>query len=146
MTFREVFQQTEVAEGIEPGIRALGHYSRLIETQDTIGFEGSVDMDGCLVSHYPQASRWDYAFGHRDRIYYVEVHPVTDSEVSVVIAKYHWLIDWQNRQPNPTQLKTNSSYHWLSTGHGGLTARSQYMRQLAKAGLAIPKKTLKVPV
>ncbi len=144
MTFHLIFQQTDVATCLRPGIQALGQYSRLIDSNEPERFEGSVDIDACLLQRYPQDNRWDYVFGFDSRIYYVEVHHVSDSEVSVVIAKYRWLKDWQNRQPDPPALKRNSSVHWVSSGRGALTKNSRYTRSLAQAGLDYPKKTLRV--
>ncbi len=145
MAFQDIFQQTEAAPCLQPGLRALGPYSALIVAENPTEFQGSVDLDACLRAQYPQDSRWDYAFGFRDRLYYVEVHHVSDSEVSVVIAKYQWLKDWQNRQPHPAALKTNSSYHWVSSGRGVLTKNSRYVRALTQAGLAYPPKRLQLP-
>lgn len=144
MTFSEIFQQTEVAAAIQPGIQALGSYTHLIQSEDAQGYAGSVDIDHCLTRRYPQDPRWDYVFGFHEHLYYVEVHHVSDSQVSVVIAKYRWLRDWQNRQPNPTQLQAHSDYYWLSSGKGSLTKNSRYTRSLARAGLEYPKKLLRV--
>jgi len=144
MTFRTTFQQTDVADCIQPGIRALGANSSTVTNQSHHDFEGSVDIDTCLTSKYPQDHRWDYAFGLGNKIYYVEVHHASDSEVRVVIAKYQWLRDWQNRQPDPTALKTNSSYHWISSGRVSITKNSRYTRKLTIAGLDYPSRKLQV--
>lgn len=144
MTFRQVFEQTDVSACIEPGLRALGQHSRFVECADRQQLEGSVDIDRCLAAQYPREHRWDYAFGFRNRIFYVEIHHVTDSEVDVMIAKYQWLRDWQNRQANSDALKRNSTYHWISSGRGSLTKRSSYMRRIIKSGLGLPQKTLRI--
>ena len=144
MSFQRTFQQTDVTDCLKPGIQALGEHSHLIENDTPREFQGSVDIDSCLARQYPQDNRWDYAFGYEDRTYYVEVHHVGDSEVRVVIAKYQWLKAWQNRQPNPLALKTDSYYYWVSSGRGSLTKGSRYIRQLALAGLAYPVKRLRM--
>ncbi len=144
MPFQEVFEHTEVAACLSPGLQALEQYATLIVREDTRALEGSVDIDACLRERYPQQHRWDYAFGYRARLYYVEVHHVSDSEVRVVIAKYQWLKDWQNSQPNPAALKLNSSYHWLSSGKGTLTKNSRYVRSLISAGLDYPPRELRI--
>jgi hypothetical protein len=144
MTFQNAFQNSEVQEALEQGLRALGQYSSLIQTDDTTGFEGSVDLDRALARKYPNDNRWDYAFGHRSHIFYVEVHHVSDSQVMVMIAKYRWLRNWISGQGQPEELRLNSSYHWLSTGKGSLAKNSRYTRSLASAGLDFPKKYLKV--
>lgn len=141
MSFNDIFKKTDVAACLEPGLQALGKYSRWIEGDELGYIEGSVDIDTCLTKKYPQDNRWDYAFGLKNRLYYVEFHHLTDSEVSVVIAKYSWLKDWQNRQPNPHELKANSSYYWIVT-KGSLAKGSRYRRMLTSAGLDYPKKTL----
>ena len=144
MAFRAAFQQTEVAGCIEPGIRALGNYSQLIVNNGHQGFSGSVDIDTCLTRQYPQDHRWDYAFGLGNRIYYIEIHHASDGQVSVVIAKYLWLRDWQNRQPNPDALKAHSSYYWVASGRVGITKNSRFARSLANAGLDYPIRRLLV--
>jgi len=144
MTFRTTFQQTDVADCIQPGIRALGNYSSRVSKQSHHDFEGSVYIDTCLADRYPNDHRWDYAFGLGNKIYYVEVHHANDSEVSVVIAKYKWLKHWQNRQPNPAALKTNSAYHWISSGRVSITKNSRYTRYLTIAGLDYPSRELRV--
>ena len=146
MTFRDVFEETEVAGCIRQGIQALGHNSHLIVNNHNTRFEGSVDIDTCLVNQrlYTQENRWDYAFGLRNRIVYVEVHTASDSQVSVVIAKYQWLKDWQNRQPNSQNLKNNSSYHWIASGSVSITKNSRFSRSLTASGLGFPKRMLEV--
>lgn len=144
MAFQEIFRATDVAACVQPGIQALGKYSHLIESDETTKFNGSVNIDDCLKSQHPQSHRWDYAFGFKSHIYYVEVHHVNDSEVKTVISKYRWLKDWQTRQPNTADLKVNSSYHWVSSGKGSLTRNSRYARSLIQAGLEYPAKTLRV--
>jgi hypothetical protein len=144
MAFQEIFRATDVAACVQPGIQSLGKYSRLIETDETEKYEGSVDIDVCLAHQYPHDHRWDYAFGYKNRIHYVEIHHVSDSEVRVVISKYRWLKDWQTRQPNTAALKAKSSYHWVSSGKGSLTKNSRYARSLIQAGLNYPTKTLRV--
>lgn len=151
MAFCRVFEKTNVATCLQPGLQALGKYSQLIiinpngnNNAQTL-IEGSVDIDTCLVRQYPQDHRWDYAFGYDDHIYYVEVHHVNDSEVSVVIEKYRWLREWQNGHNNASELKKNSSYYWVSSGKGGLTPNSRYTRMLTTAGLPGPVNRLRIP-
>jgi hypothetical protein len=69
---------------------------------------------------------------------------VSDNEVKVVIAKYQWLKNWQNRQPDQSPLKANSSYCWISSARVALTKNSRFTRSLAQAGLDYPKKTVRI--
>jgi hypothetical protein len=145
VAFQRIFLQTDVAQCLQPGLQALGHYSTLIQCNNPMLVEGSVDIDSCLQPFYPQDHRWDYALGHRNVIYYVEVHHVSDSEVQSVIDKLRWLHDWQNRQPNSQQLKTNSKVHWVNSSSGGsLSKNSKYFRRLSLVGIAPPSKVLHI--
>ena len=145
MAFQIIFQQTDVSDCLRPGLQALGQYSRLIHCNNPAQIEGSVDMDSCLIARFPNDNRWDYALGWNNTIYYVEVHHVNDSEVQTVINKYRWLRDWQNRQPNPNELKRNINVCWLNSHNGGsLTKNSKYTRMLTTAGIPFPRKNLQL--
>ena len=75
MNFADAVRSTpEIAECLKTGLQALGSNSEKIRETSTRSLEGSVDIDTCLRRIYPNAPRWDYIFGYKDRIYYVEVH------------------------------------------------------------------------
>ena len=116
----------------------------LIIDGNTRDIEASVDIDSCLRARNPNDNRWDYAFGYKHRIYYIEVHHVNDKGVGEVVKKLKWLRDWQNRQTNSILLKANSSYHWISSGTGHLSQYSRFTRLLVQAGLAYPQKFLRI--
>ena len=64
----------ELTECLKAGLQALGANSSKVEVRSTRELAGSVDIDTCLKKYYPIESRWDYVFGYKDRIYYMEIH------------------------------------------------------------------------
>ena len=145
MSFVGVVQSTdEIAQCLQPGLQALGANRSKISVKSTRDLQGSVDVDACVAKNYPQDPRWDYVFGYKDHIFYVEVHPSTAREVKVIIAKLHWLHQWQKRSAKKLDaLQHRSSYHWISSGKTAITKGSKYGRILAKHGIAGPSSTLK---
>src|ERR1700733_11568460 len=73
---------------------------RHVQPESPRQLKGSVDVDGALVRHEPNSSRWDFGIGYRhsdrsnDCIYWVEVHTGDDKEVKVVLNKLTWLQKW----------------------------------------------------
>jgi len=134
----------EIAECLTAGLQALGSNSRKVEINSTRHLTGSVDIDSCVAASYPNDHRWDYVFGYKDRIYYVEVHPGTTGEVSVVIAKLNWLKQWRRHSAASLEASQHrSSYHWVSSGRTAITKNSKYSRILAQNGISGPNSMLK---
>ena len=93
MSFADVIQSIpEIVQCLKKGLQALGGNSTKIEIRETRALTGSVDIDTCLANRYPNAPRWDYVFGYKSRIYYVEIHPAgSTGEVGRIVAKLEWL-------------------------------------------------------
>ena len=142
MSFTDAVQSIpEIANCLRNGLQALGGHSRKIEVRSTRDLAGSVDIDTCLKKLYPNAHRWDYVFGYKDRIFYVEVHPADNTrKVREITAKLEWLKQWVKRSAkNLTDLEGQSSYHWISTGKiASSVKRGKYRLILAEKGIRGP--------
>ena len=109
---------SEIAECLKNGLQAFERQNRKkIKVNSSRDLKGSVYIDKCLERRYPNEHRWDYVFGYKDRIYYVEVHQGRASEIENVIAKLDWLRQWRKQAATSLEdLKDRSTYHWISTG------------------------------
>ena len=150
MNFAEAVQGTpELAECLRAGLQALGSNRRKISVDSTRNLTGSVDIDACLTRRYPNAPRWDYAFGYKDRVYYVEVHQGCTGEMANVIAKLDWLRQWRARSAtNLEGLKHRSTYHWISTGRidSAFAKNNRYRRILRQKSIFGPDPILNADV
>lgn len=134
MSFANAVQRTlELTGCLKAGLQALGSNRRKIRVEATRNLTGSVDIDACLMRRYPNAPRWDYVFGYKDRVYYIEVHQGRTGEMENVIAKLDWLVQWRERSAQSLEdLKHRSTYHWISTGRidSAFGKNSRYRRIL----------------
>lgn len=141
MSFVKAVQNTpEIAACFRRGLQALGSNSRQINVREPRALDGSVNIDVCLEERYPNAPRWDYVFGCKERVYYVEVHKAGSvGEVKNVIEKFKWLKQWQkNSAPNLEDLEHRSTYHWVSSGDTArYLKRGRYGRELNRAGIKV---------
>lgn len=118
MNFAEAVHRTgDLAQCLKDGLQALRTNSKRISVpkNQTRNLEGSVDIDGCLKNKYPNNQRWDYVFGYRGHVYYVEIHPAGTSEVNAVIAKLKWLRQWRKQSTALESLRNESSYYWIAS-------------------------------
>jgi len=140
VSFAEVINNTsDIAECFEPGLQALGANSSKVSVASTRELEGSVDIDTCVKNSYPNDVRWDYVFGYKNRVYFVEVHPANTGEVKTLIKKLNWLKEWRKRSaPKLEALKGRSAYHWIASGKIAIVKKSRYNRMLAQAGISGP--------
>ena len=147
MSFVDAVQKTpEITDCLKPGLQALGSNSNKVKVNATRELTGSVDIDTCLAREYPNAPRWDYVFGYKDLVYYVEVHPADSTgEVKNVIAKCDWLKQWRKRSaPNLEDLEHRSTYHWVSSGRTEPMLKSgRYRRLLNQNGIQVAGSVLK---
>ena len=150
MSFVDAVQSTpEITECLKPGLQALGSNSNKVRADSTRELMGSVDIDTCLAKDYPDAPRWDYVFGYKSRIYYVEVHPADSTgEVKNVIAKLVWLKQWRKRSaPNLDDLENRSTYHWVSSGRTEPNLkRGSYRRLLDQNSIRVEGSVLNADV
>lgn len=147
MNFTETIQSIpEIAECLENGLQALERQDkRKIKVISSRDLKGSVYIDKCLERLYPNAPRWDYVFGYRDRVYYVEVHPADNTrKVREVTAKSQWLKQWRKRSARSLEdLEGQSTYHWISTGKTlSSLKRGKYLQILAQNGIRGPDAVL----
>ena len=146
MNFTQAIQSIpEIAQCLKKGLQALGRNSNKVAVRDTRGLTGSVDIDTCLVRRYPNEPRWDYVFGYKDRVYYVEVHLADNTrKVGEVTAKLRWLKQWRKRSARSLEdLEGQSTYHWISTGKTvSSVKRGKYLQILAQSGIRGPDSVL----
>ena len=148
MNFTEAVQSVpEIAECLEDGLQALERQDkRKIKVNASRDLKGSVYIDKCLEKRYRNVPRWDYVFGYRDRVYYVEVHPADNTrKVREVTAKLQWLKQWRKRSARSLEdLESQSTYHWISTGRTLSTIkRGRYLQILAQNGIRGPDSVLR---
>ena len=135
----------EIAQCLKKGLQALRGNSNKVVVRETRDLTGSVDIDKCLEGHNPNAPRWDYVFGYKDRIYYVEVHPAENTrKVEEVTAKLQWLKQWRKHSARSLEdLEGQSTYHWISTGKTlSSIKRGKYLQILAQNGIRGPDSIL----
>lgn len=146
VSFDHVVQGTpDIAECLRAGLQALGSNRHKIRVDSTRNLTGSVNIDACLTRRYPNAPRWDYVFGYKDRVYYVEVHQGRTSEMEKVIAKLDWLVQWRKRSAQSLEdLKHRSTYHWISTGKidSAFAKNNRYRRILHQKSIFGPDSVL----
>lgn len=147
MNFADVVERTpEIAECLKNGLQALKRQDRnQIRYNASRDLRGSVDIDTCLRERYPTGSRWDYVFGYKDRIYYMEIHPAgSTGEVKRIVAKLEWLKQWRGRSAKSLEdLESQSTYHWISTGKTASSIkRGKYRQILAQNGIRGPDSVL----
>ena len=146
MSFIDAVQSIpEITQCLKAGLQALGANSRKIEVRESRDLTGSVDLDTCLKRCYPNAPRWNYVFGYKDHLYYVEVHPADNTrKVGEVTAKLEWLKQWRGRSAqNLEDLEEQSTYHWISTGRTASSVkRGKYRQILAQKGIRGPDSVL----
>lgn len=143
--FQKAVQNTsEISGGYESGLKALGRYSNKIMLSDPMQCEGSVDIDKCVESLYPQDSRWDYAIGYAGKAYFVEVHSADTGEVAAVEKKLAWLKTWlRTAAPELSAIKGNKPFYWIQSGKFDILKTSpQYKRVVALGLLPIARLTL----
>ena len=147
MNFRDTVKSVpEIAGCLKNGLQALERQDKTkVKVNSSRELKGSVYIDKCLENLYPNAPRWDYGFGYKDQIYYVEVHPAgSTGEVKTVVAKLMWLKQWRKLSAkNLEDLESQSTYHWISTGKTAASVkRGKYLQILAQNGIRGPDSVL----
>jgi hypothetical protein len=132
------------------GLKALTAAHRKRIQQGEARILGSINLDGALCQRYPNEPRWDYGIGiqkgNKPYAIWVEVHPANTSNVSEVLLKLRWLKGWLSGQATQLHALTppQRAYHWIATDGVHITPNSQEARQLAQAGLTMPREVLKL--
>ncbi len=139
MTFKQAIEATpDVANGFKLGLTALGTLSSKVSVSDTQLLQGSLDIDTCTASKYPNSNRWDYAFAYNDETFFIEVHPANSSEVNTVLKKLQWLKDWLHQKApeiNKLKAKRNFPFYWIQSKGFAIPKTSPQYRAAAGAGL-----------
>ena len=147
MNFKDAVMSTPtIVNCLKAGLQALGGNSSKIMVHTTRDLKGSVDIDTCLKDDYPNSPRWDYVFGYKDKVYFVEIHQGKTSEVDNIISKCDWLKQWLKSSANSLeQLKDRSFYHWISTkGTASIAKGSRHRRKLDQKGISGPSAVLRI--
>ena len=137
-TFQDAVAATpDIAFGYCIGLQALGANSAKITAPDMRLFGGSVDIDGCTRHLYPEESRWDYAFDYNGEVFYVEVHPAYEGDISEMEKKLTWLKTWLSTKAPEIKKRTAAlnPYCWIRSGRMGIPSTSSLNRRLVKLGL-----------
>lgn len=148
MAFKEdVENHQEVSNCYNPGLQALGAYSNKVKPSDPGKTEGSVFLETCLQNDYRDAPLWDYMIGYASKVYFVEIHPASTSNVREMVNKVRWLKKWLN-ESGSIFLDNKTShfpYRWVATNRVAISKNSRQAREIAKNGLSFPQKVTNLP-
>jgi hypothetical protein len=142
VTFKSAVEATPAIQaGYCKGLNALRAVDRRhVQAEVPEKLTGSVDVDTALKQAFPNDSRWDYAIGHQpanlkeEVVHWVEVHPASDGQVKVVLAKLRWLQQWL-RTAAPKLNAMRREFVWVSSGKTSFTLSSTQQKQFAQLGL-----------
>jgi hypothetical protein len=135
--FKSAVEKTpDIEKCYKVGLRALGSNSTKVSMGNPSLCNGSVEIDKCVKSKYPNTNRWDYCFSYKGEAHFVEVHSAYTSEINTVLRKLKWLKEWLiSEAPEINKLRAKEPFYWLQSGKNGvLTGSSQY-RRLVIAGI-----------
>lgn len=138
--FKEaVLATADVSSGYRSGLQAMKANSSLLKATDTRKLQGSVNIDDCTKTLYPDKSRWDYAVGYENRAYFVEVHPANTSNIAEMVNKAAWLKKWlKSRAPEIDKIRMDVLY-WIPTGKVSILTNSPKYRQLARHKISLTR-------
>lgn len=138
MNFRQAVEGTpDIRDAWRPGLQGLEAADRAhISVRAPRSLSGSVDLDSSLASRYPNANRWDYGIGRKgvgrnDQVYWIEVHPATDQEVSTVLNKLRWVRDWLSASGFPL-TDPKPEFIWISSGRTSSSLSAPLRKRLAE--------------
>lgn len=140
---KTIFQQAvestpDIKNGFRDGLQALGTNAQRITAQNTRKLEGSVDIDACTQSLYPNEARWDYAVGYDKKAYFFEVHPADTSNVKEMIKKAEWLNKWLTQKaPSLNSLAANKVLYWIASGRQKILPNSPQHRKLSQSKIQL---------
>lgn len=135
-------------DALEPGLRALrGGERSQIKPTNSRSLEGSVDLDTSLKAHpsHAQASRWDYAVGYDGQVWFIEFHPVSDGDASVVGRKADWLDRWLDGPGRPLAEIASGPYYWIATGGVPPARQRKKVTAMAQRGVRMVGSSLTLP-
>ena len=149
MSFSEAVAKTnDVSNGYCSGLGPLNPQDKkhiFINGGKCRSVGGSVDIDTCTKSLYPDAHRWDYAIEFDSKVCFVEFHPAETKNVREMIDKKAWLLSWlKDKAPLIDALPRYSpGLIWVASGRINIIKTSSQYRQAAQAGL-LPRKRLEL--
>jgi len=135
VTFKQKVQNTqEIKNCYQRGLQALRKSDKKkVKVEDTNKLNGSVNIDDCLKSKYPNASRWDYAIGYNNQTYFVEVHPAIPREIKELAKKLNWLKNWKRNTP----FRNDNNFYWVASGKVGILPKSNDSKRIANLGIKL---------
>lgn len=139
-TFKEIVAQTpDISNCYQPGLQAFSKsYRSKINLSNPNLCNGSVELDKCVETKYPQQSRWDHMLCYQDEVYFVEFHHASTGAVSTMLAKLEWLKNWLVLNApliNNYKATSRSPFVWIHTGGNSILPQSNQARRIAQAGL-----------
>lgn len=139
VSFEEVVNSIpDLLGGYCKGLQAMKTDSTRIKPVENKFLSGSVDIDSCTKSLYPNAARWDYAIGYKEKAYFIEVHPANTSNIKEMLRKADWLKSWlKGKGKVLDQIKKDENLYWVPSGKVAIPKTSPQFRNLAKKKLRI---------
>lgn len=153
---------------LRAGLHAFGGKSAIDSTyrdqilaRDNHKYTASIDLDKHFVEQESNQQRWDYGVGIQTPIgvemaFWIEPHPASSTRnVTEMIGKLRWLkmklqlphFGGLRELRDEAVSRADFPYRWLVTHRGSIRVlpQSKAARQLAKAGLDQPRRTLRLP-
>jgi hypothetical protein len=152
MKFRQAINEIPALNGAwRPGLQALKEIDRnRVDTVAPKRLKGSVNVESRLLPLYPGARHWDYAVGFAptghdgEIIYWIEVHPANDREVTVVLEKLRFLQGWLRENGQRLEM-LDWAFIWISSGKTTFTRTSRQRKRFAEVGLRHVGGYFKIP-
>ena len=142
----------EVGLAYQTGLSALAEsHRRSITCEEEQRLTGSVNLDQALQenSNHADKNRWDYGIGYvppqgNEKAIWIEAHSATEKEVSTILKKHQWLLDWLNSETEMLRKITvedasGGSFYWLGIRGVFISKRSPSLKRLAKRGIRLAK-------
>ena len=129
----------DVKGQFKTGLGAIkGNEKQKFVVPDTRKITGSLNIDTSTEEKYPLENRWDYAVEYDGETFFIEVHPGSTSEISIVLAKLDWLKMWlKEKAPaiNALKPKDKQPFHWVYTNKFAILPNSKYAKRLAQVNM-----------
>lgn len=108
---------------------------RHIKVPNTSLINGSLNLDNAAKQDMPADNRWDYAIDYDGKVFFIEIHPASTSEIPTMLNKVDCLRQWL-MAINVDLLSLppiNRKFYWVSSGKTAIrfTPASRQAKQLA---------------
>ncbi|MBS1913267.1 MAG: hypothetical protein JST22_14860 [Bacteroidetes bacterium] len=149
MSFKDDVADTPgLHDAYHKGLQALGANATKVGIANPRTLAGSVDIDGSLRGHHPDAPRWDYvvgvANGRVTKLYWIEVHEANSGRSSYEVErKFRWLEEWLSNDGSRLQGYARE-FHWIGTGTITFRRGSLQERRLTSLGIKFAGKHLQI--